>query len=576
MEVQDAASSPRLSKTHEERPGSGSGVMMMEMATLEDDEQISSRGDGEEERVSENDKEKEKKEQYPHGTRLVLIVTALALSVFLSALDITIVATAIPKITNEFNGLDKAAWYGSAFFLTSGSFQASWGKAYRYFDMKWTFVASIAVFELGSLLCGVAPNSDAFIVGRAIAGSGVAGMGTGGYIIVAYVVEPMQRPTYTGIMGLSYCFASVLGPLVGGAITTGTTWRWCFYINLPVGAITVLIIVLFFHTPDAARPTKASWKEKFLQADFVGVALVLGALISYSLATQYGGQSKAWGSGTVIGLLATAAALTVAFALWERRAGERAMVVPRLLAQPHVAVGSAFVFPFAGSYFLAIYYLPVYFQSVDEASPIASGVDTLPLILASTVAVISAGVFITRTGHAVPLRVASAVVATLGSGLLFTLDIGTATGKWIGFQIVAALGWGAGFQIPVIVAQALSDPKDIPSVTAIILFFLNIGGGLLINAAQSAFVNRLLITLPTSAPGVDPHLVVATGALALRTTFPSPSDLAGVLEAYMAGIKTAFAIALAACGVSTLVSVLGSWKRLSPEQQAKGGGGGMA
>lgn len=150
-------------------------------------------------------------------------------------------ATAIPKITNEFNGLDKAAWYGSAFFLTSGSFQASWGKAYRYFDMKWTFIVSIAVFELGSLLCGVAPNSDAFIVGRAIAGSGVAGMGTGGYIIVAYVVEPAKRPTYTGIMGLSYCFASVLGPLVGGAITTSTTWRWCFYINLPVGAVSLSI-----------------------------------------------------------------------------------------------------------------------------------------------------------------------------------------------------------------------------------------------------------------------------------------------------------------------------------------------
>ncbi|KAI1191978.1 major facilitator superfamily domain-containing protein [Nemania serpens] len=512
----------------------------------------------------------EKEEQYPHGTRLVLIVVALALSVFLSALDITIVATAIPKITNEFHGLDKAAWYGSAFFLTSGSFQASWGKAYRYFDMKWTFITSIAVFELGSLLCGVAPNSDAFIVGRAIAGSGVAGMGTGGYIIVAYVVEPAKRPTYTGIMGLSYCFASVLGPLVGGAITTSTTWRWCFYINLPVGAITVFIILLFFHTPHAAKPTPASWKEKFLQADFVGVVLVLGSLISYSLATQYGGQTKPWNSGTVVGLLVTAVVLVGIFAVWEWHAGERAMIVPRLLMQQHVGVGSAFAFLFAGSYFLTIYYLPIYFQSIDNASPIISGVDTLPLILASTVSVISAGLFITKTGHAIPLRVASAVIATVGAGLLYTLDIGTSSGKWIGYQVIAALGWGAGFQIPVIVSQALSDPKDIPSITAIILFFLNVGGGLLINAAQSAFVNRLLITLPESAPGVDPNLVVATGALALRSTF-SAEQLPGVLQAYMAGIKTAFAIALAACGASAIVSVLGRWERLSPEQAKSGG-----
>ncbi|KAI0201520.1 major facilitator superfamily domain-containing protein [Astrocystis sublimbata] len=485
-----------------------------------------------EKRVNKNrevDQLIEEKEEYPQETRLVLIVLALALSVFLSALDITIVATAIPKITDEFHGLDKAAWYGSAFFLTSGSFQASWGKAYRYFDMKWAFMASIAVFELGSLICGVAPNSDAFIVGRAIAGSGVAGMGTGGYTIIAYVVEPSKRPTYTGIIGLSYCFASVLGPLVGGAITTSTTWRWCFYINLPIGAITIIIITLFFHTPKAAKPTEASWKEKFLQADFVGVALVLGALVSYSLATQYGGQTKPWNSGTVVGLLVT-----------------------------------------AGSYFLTIYYLPIYFQSIDNASPILSGVDTLPLIIASTVGVLGAGLFITHTGHAIPLRVASAVIGTVGSGLIFTLDIGTSTGKWIGYQIIAAIGWGAGFQIPVIVSQALSDPEDIPSITAIILFSLNVGSGLLINAAQSAFVNRIIVTLPTSAPGVNPSLVISTGTLQLRSVF-SEEQIPGILMAYMAGIKTAFAIALAACGLSVFVSVLGQWKRLNPEQ-VKGGG----
>ncbi|KAI1353778.1 major facilitator superfamily domain-containing protein [Xylaria sp. FL0043] len=380
----------------------------------------------------------------------------------------------LSDITNEYNALDKAAY-----------FQASWGKAYRYFDMEWTFKVSNAVFELGSLLCGVAPNFDAFTVGRAIAGSGVAGMGTGGYIIVAYVVELAKPPSCTGIMGLNYCFASGLGPLVGGAITT----------------------------------------RELLQADFVGAVLVLGSLISCGLATQYGWQTNPWGSGTVVGLLVIAVVLVGIFAVWEWHVAERAMIALQLLMQQSAGIGSAFAFLFAGSY------------SIDNASRINSGVDTLPLILASTVAVISAGLAITKTGHTIPLRVAGAVIATVGSGLLYTLDIGTSSGKWI----------------------ALSDPKDISSITVIILFeypgtlqlFLSVGGGLLVNAAQSAFVNRLLITLPGGAPGVDQGLMVATGALALQSTF-SEDQLPGIPEAYMAGIKTAFAISLAACGISTL------------------------
>ncbi|KAF2971904.1 hypothetical protein GQX73_g1746 [Xylaria multiplex] len=470
--------------------------------------------------------------EYPKGVRLALIVTALALSIFLSALDITIVATAIPKITDEFHGLDKASWYGSAFFLTSGSFQASWGKAYKYFDIKWTFLSAIVVFELGSLLCAVAPNSNALIVGRAIAGAGSAGMTPGGYIIIAYVVEPVKRPTYTGIIGLSYCLASVVGPLVGGAITTTTTWKWCFYINLPVGAVTVFIVLFFFRTSSIVKPITATWTEKFLQADFVGVALILGALVSYSLATQYGGKTEAWNSSTIIGLLVGFVLLVAVFAAWEWHAGERAMIVPRLLMQRHVATGSLFAFFFAGSYFLTIYYLPIYFQTVDGASPIISGVDTLPLIIASAVAVISAGLFISKTGYAVPVQVASAIITTVGAGLLLTLNLGTPTGNWIGYQIIAALGWGAGFQIPVTICQALAKPTDIPSLTAIILFFLNIGGGLLINGAQSALVNTLISTLPTSAPDVDPSLLISTGALEIRSVFPE-EQIPGILEAYM-------------------------------------------
>ncbi|KAG7009296.1 efflux pump gsfJ [Physcia stellaris] len=336
--------------------------------------------------------------KFPSGISLAFIVIVLGLSIFLASLDMRIVATAIPKITDEFRGLDKVSWYGTAFFMTDGGFQSSWGKAYKYFDLKYTFLASVFVFELGSLVCGVAPNSTALIAGRAVAGLGAAGIGTGAYTIIAFVAEPKRRPMFTGIIGISYGIASVLGPLVGGAFSYRVSWRWCFYINLPIGGVSSLIILLSFHAPSSAKPVAASWKEKFLQMDLVGAVIAMGALLSYILALQYGGQSKRWSSSDVIGLIAGFILLWLTFGIWEYFQDERVMIVPRLFIQRPIAVSCLYAFFFGGSYFVVIYYLPIYFQSVDNASPLMSGVYSLPLILTVTVAMIASGIFITSTG----------------------------------------------------------------------------------------------------------------------------------------------------------------------------------
>ena len=163
---------------------------------------------------------------YPHAFQLTFIVVALVLSIFLVSLDMTIVATAIPRITDEFHSLNDVGWYGSAFFLTVASFQSSWGKAYKYFALKPTFLVSIGIFEIGSLICGVAQNSITLIIGRAIAGMGGAGIASGAYTVIAFTVPPVQRPAFTGILGAVYGCASVIGPLLGGVFTSQATWRW--------------------------------------------------------------------------------------------------------------------------------------------------------------------------------------------------------------------------------------------------------------------------------------------------------------------------------------------------------------
>lgn len=337
-----------------------------------------------------------KPNEHPSGARLVCIVLALVLAIFLVSLDLTIVATAIPKITDEFHGLADVSWYSAAFFMTIDGFQSAWGKVYKYFPLKISFLISIFIFELGSLICGVAPNSTALIVGRAIAGLGAAGIGAAGigsgtHTIIAFSASPKNRPIFKGVMGTSYGIAAVVGPLIGGAFANKASWRWCFYINLPIGAISGFIILLFFKTPSAAKPRSASLREKILQMDLVGVVLVMGAVISYILALHYGGQTYAWNSSQVVGLLICFVMLSAAFVVWEWCQEDRAMVPFRLAKDRVYLVPSVFAFFFSGAYFLIIRYLPIYFQVINNISPEISGVRNLPLILAVTVSMLAAG-----------------------------------------------------------------------------------------------------------------------------------------------------------------------------------------
>ncbi|KAK1752281.1 major facilitator superfamily domain-containing protein [Echria macrotheca] len=496
----------------------------------------------------------EKETEYPEGWKLVCIIIALMMGIFLASLDMTIVATAIPKITDEFHGLDKVSWYGAAFFMTNGGFQSSWGKAYRYFPLKTIFLVTVIVFELGSLVCAAAPDSTAFIVGRALNGLGAAGIGTGAYTIIGFVAPPRRRAVYTGFVGMSFGVACVAGPLIGGVFADRVTWRWCFWINLPVGGAAALMILLFFHAPAAAKPVPATWREKILQMDFVGVALVMGAIVCFMLALQYGGTTAPWGSGLVIGLLVGFVLLVAAFIAWEISLGERAIIIPRLFRRQAVWVSCGFAATFVGAYFMVIYYLPIYFQSVGDASPTMSGVYNLPLIVANTVAMISSGAIISATGLAVPVQLVGAAIGVVASGLLYTLDTDTGVGKWVGFQIIGGVGWGLAFQIPIIAGQASVGPEDISAVTAMVLFFQCIGGTAFVTAAQSAFVNTLVRTLPTTAPGIDPAKVIATGATAIRTTFPA-EKVVGIVEAYMAGIKVALAMAIAGAGIGFFIAL---------------------
>ncbi|KAJ7158473.1 major facilitator superfamily domain-containing protein [Mycena filopes] len=502
--------------------------------------------------------------EYPTGAKLVVLMIALAISVFLVALDNTIIATVIPKITNHFNSLDDVGWYGSAYLLTSASFQLLWGRFYTFLSIKWVYISAIAIFQLGSLICGVAPTSAALIVGRAIAGVGCAGIFSGALIIVAHSAPLEKRPAFTGLIGTMYGVASVAGPLMGGAFADKVTWRWAFLINLPVGAVTLFIMVFFFQSPHQDKGETMTFKRRLQQFDPIGTMIIIPAVVSLLLALQWGGSTYPWKSARIIGLFVTFGVLLIAFIAVQAWKGDSGTVPPRILKQRSIWAGALFAFCQGATFFGFVFYVPLWFQAIKGVSAVKSGIDNLPMILGSVVAMIVAGGATTAIGYFTPFMYLSTVLMAVGGGLLTTFKPDTGHAKWIGYQVVLGLGCGAGMNQPVMAAQAVLPLADVPTGTALIMFLQMMGGSLFVSVAQAAFENRLTSGLRADVPGVDPGVVLRAGATSLKDAVPA-ALVGEVLEVYNAALVGAFYVATATACLSVVGTLAIEWKSVKPE-----------
>ena len=497
--------------------------------------------------------------EYPQGVKLAIIIASLCLSVFLMALDNTIIATAIPKITDHFKALDDVGWYGSAYLLTTCAFQLFFGKLYTFFSIKWVYLSAIFIFEVGSVICGAAPTSVALIIGRAVAGIGSAGIFSGALVIIAYAVPLVKRPMFTGIIGGMYGLASVAGPLMGGAFTDKVSWRWCFYINLPIGAITILGIAIFFKSPERKSENSIGFSERAKQFDPFGTVFFIPCIICLLLALQWGGTKYPWGNGRIIALFVIFGLLAIGFVavqLWKQ---DNATVPPRILKKRSIACGCWYVFCLGGSFFIFIYYLPIWFQAIKGTSAVESGIRNLPMILSLVLISIFAGIAITILGYYTPFMIASSVIMSIGAGLLSTFKVDTGHSMWIGYQAVFGLGIGLGMQQPMIAAQTVCDLADVPTATAVTNFCLTLGGALFISVGQNIFSNKLFTNLAATVPNVNPSVVLNTGATSLRTAI-DPGDLSGVLEAYNRAITSTFYVSVAMAAFSIVGSLGMEWK----------------
>ncbi|CAO1625085.1 unnamed protein product [Sympodiomycopsis kandeliae] len=503
--------------------------------------------------------------EYPKGVKMVLICVALCSMVFLVSLDQTIVSTAVPRISDEFNSFSQVGFYSSAYLLTSTAFQPLFGRFYGSFNVKWTFLAAFAIFELGSLICAIAPNSNTFIAGRAIAGLGLAGAYSGCLIIITLIAPLHVRPLLTSMVSGFYGIGACIGPIIGGAITSvpGETdnstaasyrgWRWNFFLNLFF--IPILLPVIYFFVKIRPHDNKGVtvW-QRLIRIDWIGSFLVVGSVMCILLVFQWGGVEYAWGSSRIIGLIVGFVVIAAAFWIDQWYMGERATIPFSILKRKTIFGGSAVNFAVGATYFVELYFLPLYFQSVRGSSAIRSGVQTLPFIIAVIFAVSMTGGLVNKYGYYIPYLLLGSALMTAGGGALYTFQPDTSQAKWGGLQFLAGFGPGMVFMLPFLAASATLPPESIELGSAIVIFWQTLGGTISTSLSQSIFQNKFKLYLD-SIPGISSAEVLSHGVSAFRETTPA-EILPTVVAACNQALQKVWIIVIVLGGVSILTVFL--------------------
>ncbi|KAL1891380.1 hypothetical protein Sste5346_007643 [Sporothrix stenoceras] len=515
----------------------------------------------------------------PKSIKFWMILLSNFLALFLVALDRTIVATAVPRITDDFHSLGDIGWYASAYMLTTAASQLLFGRIYKFYSMKWTFLICVVVFEIGSAICGAAPTSAIFIVGRAVAGTASAGIFSGCMLIMVPMIPLHKRPMFQGLFGVVFGMASVIGPLIGGAFTSSKlTWRWCFYINLPVGAFTLLFMIFFWNPPPRPSPPgqgppkKVTFFTHVKRLDPLGTALFLPGIVSLLLALEWGGSTYPWNSWRIIPLFILFGALMIAFAVVQVMLPETATLPPRVILQRSVLSGALFTFFLSASMLMLVYYVPIWFQTAKMVNPLRSGVYTIPLVLSLVVSSIGSGIFTQKIGYYVPSMILAPVIMSVGEGLMSTFTPSTPSSHWIAFQFVAGFGLGFGMQIGNLAAQTVLKPEDISTGVAIMFFVQQLGGAVFTTVGQTILSN-LLVGQLKDVPGIDANAIVKVGATELADVVP-PQFLPLVIDAYNYACTRIFLTSMGLAFASLVSAFFMEWRSIKKPPGGPGGPGG--
>ncbi|OJK02334.1 hypothetical protein ASPACDRAFT_50929 [Aspergillus aculeatus ATCC 16872] len=511
---------------------------------------------------------------YPTGLRLVVIMLSLSLGTFLMALDSTIISVATPKISTDFHALDEVGWYGAAYGMTLCAFTPVLSSFYKHFNPKIVYLVVIIVFEVGSVVCAAAPSSAAFIIGRAIAGLGAGGLLQGAFGLLTYVCDLKTRPLFMAIIVSLFGLMSGLGPLIGGAFTVDVTWRWCFWINLPVGGAVFVLVALFMKLVGVdPGPRQLPLREKLRGLDGLGVVLLLSSVICLFLALQIGGNQVPWSDSKPIGLFVGFGLLAIAFGFWQWKAGDQATIPLRFFRDRTVIWGSLYLFWDNMANYIAIYYMPYYFQAGRGATPIRSAVEYISLAAPLMVGLLAGGGITTATGHYMPVILFAQLLTAVGAGLLTTIRIETSTAQWATYMALTGAGLGLGVNVPHIAIQAVFESdNDIFIANGIASFFGQLGGALGVPIANAILLNGLHTEVPRYVTGISADAVMAAGATGVETLSSSPGVIRGLRAAWSVAVADVNILLVAIICVSVPTALGMKWlnlKKISAERDAE-------
>jgi EmrB/QacA subfamily drug resistance transporter len=468
--------------------------------------------------------------------RVLVILFALMLGMFLAALDQTIVATALPTIAGDLHGLNHLSWVVTAYLISSTISLPLWGKFGDLYGRKKFFQISIVIFLIGSMLSGLSHDMVQLIACRAIQGIGAGGLMVGSQAIIGDVIPPRQRGRYMGYFGAVFGLSSILGPLAGGYLTQHASWRWIFYINVPIGIVALFAIALVLHIPAHRVHHKIDWW---------GTTFLSSGVVALILLTTWGGTTYGWGSTTILALGIGGVLMLAIFCWVELKATEP--IIPLALFRIRTfSAASTVGFVIGFTMFGAIIYLPLYLQIVHGASPTKSGLELLPMVGGMLVTFVISGRLVSRTGRYKIFPIIGSAVLTLGLGMLASLGPTTSFAYVALYMVVVGLGIGLAMQVLVVAVQNAVPHSQLGTATATATFFRTIGGAFGVAVLGAVFNSRLLGQLKSHAsPAVLKMLqggTIIDNPAQIRLL--PPAARTQVIDAFSHSLQTVFIVAV--------------------------------
>ncbi|MFE6888147.1 MDR family MFS transporter [Streptomyces sp. NPDC057694] len=447
-------------------------------------------------------------------------MSGLVIAMLLAMLDNMIVAPALPTIVGDLGGLEHLAWVTTGYVLASTVSTPIWGKLGDLLGRRITFLSSIAIFLLGSVLCGMAQNMGELVAFRAVQGLGAGGLMVGVMAVLADIVPPRDRSKYQGVMMAVMPVAMIGGPLVGGFITDHLSWRWAFYVNLPLGIVALL--VCWFTLAKLPRGTGR------VRIDWLGTALLTIWITALVLITTWGGSEYDWTSGVILGLSALTVAAFVGFVMVERRVAEPIMPLS-VFANRNFTLAGALSFVVGFAMFGGITLLPQFQQYVQGSSATNSGLLLMPMMIAAMVLSLAGGALTSKTGHYKSLPIVGSITMTVGLGLFATMGTGTTRFTTGVYMVVLGIGMGCLMQTTMLIAQNSAPIKDMGAATGAATFLRNMGGSLGVSLLSTLYTTTLTDTFADNA-----------GSAASGTGGSIASMTPGMLHQLPASVQHAF------------------------------------